>query len=129
LRRILPSSFNLLMKIDMHFANVLYGAIHDLLALGHDCVALINGDSPTLPSRYLCDAIDALRRPGDRMGLGPAADRGYYLIGLKFPYRRVFSDIPWGTDAVARLTLQRAREIGLDRYACPSGMTLTMPSP
>ena|SRR5882724_2153898 len=119
LRRVLPSSFDLLLKQDAQFDNVLHGAVQDLLAQGHDCVALINGDSPTLPSRLLSDAIDALRRPGDRMVLGPAADGGYYLIGLKFPHRHVFSDIPWGTDAVARLTLQRARDISLETLCLP----------
>jgi rSAM/selenodomain-associated transferase 1 len=119
LRRILPSSFNLLMKVDTRFENVLYGATQDLLALGHDCVVLINGDSPTLPPRYLRDAIDALRRPGDRMVLGPAADGGFYLIGLKFPHDHVFSDIPWGTDVVTQRTLQRAREIGLESLCLP----------
>ncbi len=119
LRRILPLSFDLLMKADGQFQNVLYGATRDLLALGHDCAVLINGDSPTLPSQYLCEAIEALRRPGDRMVLGPAVDGGYYLIGLKVPNRHVFSNIPWGTDAVTRLTLQRAREIGLEALCLP----------
>ncbi len=119
LRRILPLSFDLLMKTDAQFQHVLYGATRDLLALGHDCAVLINGDSPTLPSQYLCDTITALRRPGDRMVLGPALDGGYYLIGLKFPHCHVFSDIPWSTDAAARLTLQRAREIGLEALCLP----------
>src|SRR5581483_10650974 len=101
LRRILPASFDLLMKIDVQLGNVLHGAVRDLLVLGHDCVVLINGDSPTLPSRYLRDAVEALRRAGDRMVLGPAADGGYYLIGIKFHHRQLFLDIPWCTDAVA----------------------------
>ncbi len=119
LRRILPPSFDLLMKADTQFETVLYGAMHDLLSRGHDCVVLINSDSPTLPPQYLFGAIDALRRPGDRMVLGPAVDGGYYLIGLKFPHYQVFRNIPWSTDAVARLTLERARDIGLDALCLP----------
>jgi hypothetical protein len=119
LRRILPPSFDLLIKAGMQFEDVLYGAMRDLFSLGHDCVALINSDSPTLPPQYLCSAIEALRWPGDRMVLGPAVDGGYYLIGLKFPHHHVFRDIPWGTDAVACLTLERARDIGLDALCLP----------
>jgi glycosyltransferase A (GT-A) superfamily protein (DUF2064 family) len=114
LRQYLPPSFGLLLQVDADFGAVLHGAMRDLLTAGHDCVALVNGDSPTLPPRLLVDAIDALRKPGDRLVLGPARDGGYYLIGLKYPHRRLFEDISWGTETVARLTVQRAAEIGLD---------------
>ena len=114
LRSVLPPSFGLLLQADAEFGNVLHGAVGNLLASGHDCVALVNGDSPTLPSSLLGEAIEALRRPGDRMVLGPASDGGYYLIGLKHPHRHLFEDIPWGTDVVARLTLQRAADIGIE---------------
>src|SRR5262249_54694363 len=119
LRRILPASFEFLLQADAEFGNVLHGAAHALLARGHDSVLLVNGDSPTLPSRLLVDATAMLRQPGDRMVLGPASDGGYYLIGLKQPHRHVFVDIPWGTNAVAGLTLDRAREIGLDVATLP----------
>src|SRR6516164_3993032 len=66
-------------------------APRDLLLAGHDCVLLVNGDSPTLPSRFLVQAIETLREPGDRMVLGPASDGGYYLIGLKHPHKHLFA--------------------------------------
>jgi len=119
LRRIFPSSFGLLLQADSEFGNLLYGATRDFLAGGHDCVALVNGDSPTLPRALLVEAVEALRRPGDRMVLGPASDGGYYLIGLKTPHRHVFTDIPWGTDAVARLTIERAAQIDLETVLLP----------
>ena len=114
LRQIVPRSFGLLLQSDAEFGNVLYGAVRDLLTAGHDCVALVNGDSPTLPASFLIEAVKALRQPGDRVVLGPASDGGYYLIGLKHAHRHLFTDIPWGTDAVARLTLERASQIGLE---------------
>jgi uncharacterized protein len=119
LQSILPSSFGLLLEVHADFGLVLYGAVHDLLAAGHDCVALVNSDSPTLPCELLIDAIGALREPGDRMVLGPAIDGGYYLIGLKRAHRRLFMDIPWGTPEVTRLTLERAAEIELETVLLP----------
>ena len=119
LRQVLPASFRLLLQVDADFGNVLHRAARDLLSAGHDCALLVNGDSPTLPSRLMVDAIAALRRSGDRMVLGPASDGGYYLIGLKHAHRHVFADIPWGTGDVARLTLARAREIGLEAVLLP----------
>jgi glycosyltransferase A (GT-A) superfamily protein (DUF2064 family) len=119
LRQLLPPSFGFLQQSDANLGNVLYRATQGLLALGHDCVLLVNGDSPTLPPGFLVDAVDLLRRPGDRMVLGPASDGGYYLIGLKRAHRPLFDDIPWGTEAVARLTLERASQFGLDVSLLP----------
>jgi uncharacterized protein len=119
LRRVLPPSFGMLLQADSEFGNVLYGAARDLLADGHGCVMLVNSDGPTLPVSFYLEAIAALRRPGDRMVLGPTVDGGYYLIGLKAAHRRLFTDIPWGTEAVARLTMERAAEIGLESVRLP----------
>ena len=119
LRRIFPPSFRLLLQSNADFGNVLHGAVSDLLVAGHDCAVLVNGDSPTLPPNVLANAIGLLRKPGDRMVLGPASDGGYYLIGLKRPHPHLFVDIPWGTDAVARLTLERAAQIGIAAELLP----------
>jgi rSAM/selenodomain-associated transferase 1 len=119
LRALLPPSFGLLLQADAILGNVLHGATCELLAHPHDCVLLVNGDSPTLPPRFLSQAIDRLRRPGDRMVLGPACDGGYYLIGLKTPHLEVFSEIPWGTSSVTERTLERARQIALEYELLP----------
>jgi uncharacterized protein len=119
LRSLLPNSFDLLLQADADFGLVLFGAVRDLLAAGHDCVALVNSDSPTLPPSLLIDTVAALRQRGDRVVLGPAIDGGYYLIGLKAPHPHLFVDIPWGTADVARMTLDRAAEIGLEVALLP----------
>jgi uncharacterized protein len=119
LRRLFPPAFGLLLHAGDQFGDVLFGAMRDLLAAGHDCVLLVNGDSPTLPSSFLAEAIRLLRQPGDRMVLGPATDGGYYLIGLKQPHRDLFTDIAWGTATVARRTLERAGELGLATVQLP----------
>jgi hypothetical protein len=119
LGRLFPASFGLVLQADTDLGNVLFGATAELLNTPHDCVILVNGDSPTLPTRLLIQAIETLRRPGDRMVLGPAADGGYYLIGLKRPHRAVFADISWGTASVARTTLQRAQGMALESALLP----------
>ena len=119
LHGVLPPSFELLLQADAEFGNVLYGAVEALLSAGHDCVSLVNSDSPTLPAPLLIQAIDALRRPGDRAVLGPTSDGGYYLIGLKAAHRHLFTDIPWGTDRVGRLTMERASQIELEVVLLP----------
>lgn len=113
LRDIFPVGFRLLLQAGDDFGMVLFGAIVDLLAKGHDCVLLVNGDSPTLPPSFLAQAVETLRRPGDRVVLGPASDGGYFLIGLKHPHRHLFTGIAWGTATVAQTTRQRAAEVVL----------------
>ncbi|HJS61690.1 MAG TPA: TIGR04282 family arsenosugar biosynthesis glycosyltransferase [Pseudolabrys sp.] len=113
LRALFPEQFGLMLQAGDDFGDVLFGAARDLLIAGHDCVLLVNGDSPTLPPSFLVQAIETLRSPGERMVLGPASDGGYYLIGLKSPHRELFTRIAWGTETVARSTRERAAEIGL----------------
>jgi rSAM/selenodomain-associated transferase 1 len=120
LRSVVPSPFGLLLKADTDLGQVLHGAARDLLARGHDCVLLVNSDSPTLPPSLLVEAIAALRRAGDRVVFGPAIDGGYYLVGLKAAHGHLFTDIPWGTADVTRLSLERAAEIGLEVVLLPA---------
>ena len=119
LRELFPESFGLMLQDGKNFGDVLFGAARDLLDVGHDCVVLVNGDSPTLPPSFLVQAIERLRKPGERMVLGPASDGGYYLIGLKSPHRELFTGIAWGTETVARNTCERAAEIGLAATMLP----------
>ena len=119
MRRLLPAGFGLLLQAGNDLGDVLHGATRALLERGHDGVLLVNGDSPTLPSRLLIQAVEALREPGDRMVLGPASDGGYYLIGLKQPHRHLFTQIAWGTETVAHATRERAAEIGLATTLLP----------
>lgn len=119
MRQLLPAGFGLLLQAGDDLGHVLIGATRALLLAGHDCVLLVNGDSPTLPPRLLAQAIEALREPGDRMVLGPASDGGYYLIGLKHPHQQLFTRIAWGTETVARSTCERAVEIGLATTLLP----------
>jgi len=113
LRAFMPSSFGALCQHHNDLGTVLARAMTDLLNAGHDCVLLINGDSPTLPTSLLTQAIVALRQPGDRVIFGPAMDGGYYLIGLKQPHLRMFEDIAWSTPQVLEQSIARASEINL----------------
>ena len=92
----------------------LHQAARDLLDAGFGGVCLVNADSPTLPTAFLRQAVRLLTRPGDRVVLGPAADGGYYLIGLKRLHARLFQEIAWSTASVYSQTVARAGEIGLE---------------
>jgi rSAM/selenodomain-associated transferase 1 len=115
----LSNGHRLLLQRGEAFGDRLYHALEDLLAEGFASAAIMDADSPTLPACYLARAFEELARPGDRVVLGPAADGGYYLIGIKRPHRRLFERITWSTERVLAETIERAGEIGLEVSLLP----------
>jgi hypothetical protein len=117
---LLPAGFSLLAQRGDTLGERLFHAAADLLRLGYDACCLIDSDSPTLPRALLTTAVEELRRPGDRLVIGPSDDGGYYLIGLKRAHRRLFEEIEWSTSNVSAQTVERAREINLDIALLPA---------
>lgn len=117
---LLPAGFSLLAQRGDSFGERLSHAAADLLRLGYESCCLIDSDSPTLPRARLSAAVAELRRPGDRLVLGPADDGGYYLIGLKRAHPRLFEEIAWSTADVLTRTIERARETALEVKLLPA---------
>ena len=87
-------------------------ALRTELAKGAQAVVIVGTDSPTLPVRYLQEALAQLTSGAAQVVLGPASDGGYYLIGASQPVSALFADgIKWGTSSVLPTTLQRLREV------------------
>lgn len=117
---LLPSGFSMLPQRGDDLGERLLHATGDVLSAGFGGVCLINSDSPTLPPALLREAIAALRRPGDRIVLGPAIDGGYCLIGLKQPHPTVFQDVAWSTSQVLAQTLGRVAALGVPLSLLPT---------
>lgn len=79
---------------------------------GIDRMVVVGTDVPDLDMEIIHRSFHALDE-GDLV-LGPARDGGYYLIGLKRAYPRLFRGITWGGPRVLESTLARADELGLD---------------
>jgi rSAM/selenodomain-associated transferase 1 len=118
-RRTLPGDIGLIEAWRQNFGDCLLHTIEQIFARGHAAAVVLNSDSPTLPTAFLIETAAALARPGDRAVLGPSSDGGYYLLGLKTAHGHMFENIAWSTDQVAKQTLERAREIGLDVHRLP----------
>lgn len=73
--------------------------------LGARKAIAIGADVPGITPDLLRKAFEALDFAD--VVLGPAADGGYYLIGMRQLYRQIFRDIAWGSGEV----LSRTREI------------------
>ncbi len=100
----------------------LHNAFASLFATGVERVSIIGADAPTLPDTHLSGRFrgDGSREPV----VGPTLDGGYYLIGLHretWPRAAVlFESIPWSTDRVCEITLDRARTAGLEPILLPA---------
>lgn len=116
----LPPDIGLFEACAPQFGACLVRAIEELFGRGHAAAGVLNADSPTLPPAFLVEAVEMLAKPGDRAVLGPSSDGGYYFLGLKHVHARLFEDIAWSTEHVARQTLARAKEIGLPVHILPT---------
>jgi rSAM/selenodomain-associated transferase 1 len=116
---LLPQSFALIAQRGDGFGERLLAAAEDILACGYSSVCLIDSDSPTVPAGAYAQAVDALSQAGDRIVLGPSADGGYYVIGMKRAHPAVFERINWSTATVAAETRERARMAGIEVVELP----------
>ena len=92
--------------------------IAGLLARGHDRVAILGSDTPSLPVQHLVRAFELLR--DQDLVLGPTTDGGYYLIGARCVVLEIFRGIPWGTPRVLDETLRLLRIFGMPRILLPA---------
>lgn len=92
-------------------------ALETALSSDADKAIIIGSDCVDLTRELLLKAFDSLETHD--VVLGPAEDGGYYLIGMKRLYPKLFQDIHWSTERVLEQTLDRGREIGLDITILP----------
>ncbi len=116
---VLPPDFDLIPQRGDTFGQRLMNAVSDLFGVGFQSCCLINSDSPTVTADAFTQAVKELHGAKNRIVLGPADDGGYYLIGMRQAYRRLFEDIDWSTERVFAQTLERARELALSVHVLP----------
>lgn len=74
-------------------------------------VIFFGSDTPDLMESHVTDAMDAMK--DHDVVIGPALDGGYYLIGMKRRYEMLIKDMPWSSDKVLPMTLERSKAMGL----------------
>lgn len=102
-------------------------AAADALHGGERAVILLGADCPAATAEVLSRAVGALSA-GNELVLGPAADGGYYLIGLRRFVPQLFEGIEWGTRRVLAQTLAAADRFGLSRVLLPTLPDVDVPA-
>jgi rSAM/selenodomain-associated transferase 1 len=89
----------------------LAGAFDAVFCAGARRVAVVGTDCPGVTHDTV---TKALARLGENdVVIGPAADGGYYLIGLSRNAPELFASIDWSTDMVFNQTLENVERLGL----------------
>jgi rSAM/selenodomain-associated transferase 1 len=108
----LAPDFGLVLQEGAGLGERLDNALTGCLNRGYERAVIMNSDGPTLPVAYLERAFEALRVGAD-VTLGPSADGGYYLIGVRRPAPRLLREVRMSTPTVLADTLALAAEEGL----------------
>jgi hypothetical protein len=116
---LVPPGFRLVAQRGADLGERLADLLAGLIATGHRGAIAIDSDSPTLPMAYVAEAAGTLGHGDADLVLGPCEDGGYYLVGVRDPAPELFDGIPWSTEHVLALTLERAEERGLRTHLLP----------
>jgi uncharacterized protein len=111
---LVPEGTRLVEQVGGDLGDRLAGATAHVLAEHGGPVVLIGVDTPQLAPEVGRQALEDLRGGCD-VTFGPAADGGYYLVGLREPHPEVFA-LPtekWGGPEVLELSLAAASQAGL----------------
>lgn len=82
----------------------------------HDHAIVIGTDCPGLATADILAASDALKAGVDVV-IGPAADGGYWLIGVRAVSATLFREIDWGSDRVCEQTRQRIDRLDWQQHS------------
>lgn len=95
----------------------MFNAFESCFAQGAKRVCIIGSDCFELESRHLEKAFRVLQRKD--VVLGPAADGGYYLLGLQEHQPELFKNKIWSTPDVLADTLDDCQRLGLSVHQLP----------
>jgi len=90
---------------------VMDNALKSLFNIGASDAVIAGVDIPDLNKAIIEQAFREIEQAD--IVIGPAADGGYYLIGMKSPQPGIFRDISWSTDTVFKETISVIEKLGL----------------
>lgn len=116
LKAMAPKHASLVEQSNGSLGDRMHAAFTLMLAGGGPAV-IIGTDSPDIPTQYVKRAFAKLKHKD--IVLGPAADGGYYLIGLRTPDARVFEGVRWSRRTTFADTLAAVERAGLSLATLP----------
>lgn len=90
---------------------IMANSLRDLFDSGAAKAVITGSDIPSLDRDVVGQAFMELDYAD--VAVGPAADGGYYLIGMKALHEDIFRGIPWGSGTVFHETVSAIGRLGL----------------
>ncbi len=115
----LPPGFDVVRQRGGGLDERLAAAFADVHATVPLPMVLIGMDTPQVTPRLLTDAARALTGGEADAVFGPAADGGFWLLGLRRPDRSLLAGVPMSQPDTGRRQLDRLTEAGLRVAAMP----------
>lgn len=84
---------------------------------GYKNTVIIGSDCPDVNPALIEQAFNGLKEHD--LVIGPSADGGYYLLGMKNLYESLFGEIDWSTERVLEQTLEKANSLSLSVTCLP----------
>ena len=94
-------------------------AFEMMFAEGCDACCIIGSDAPDLPLSYIQEAYQLLAAQKTDAVFGPSRDGGYYLLGLRQVWPKLFANISWSSSEVLEQSLAAAMDSGLSTVLLP----------
>ncbi|WP_200837185.1 TIGR04282 family arsenosugar biosynthesis glycosyltransferase [Dyadobacter sp. 3J3] len=105
---VIEHPFNIRLQNGEHLGERMSNAFKEVFETSEQKIVIIGTDCPGLDASIISEAMKALDE--NEVVIGPAMDGGYYLLGMKHFQPFLFEDIPWSTEQVLELTLQKCRQ-------------------
>lgn len=109
---LLPGPWQFAAQQGTHLGERMHRAIEQTLAAGYQHVSLVGSDAADLQTTDFADAFQSLRE--GCAFLGPAADGGFYLMGLNRPCPSAFASDQWGGPEVFQRTRSLLQSAGFN---------------
>jgi rSAM/selenodomain-associated transferase 1 len=93
-------------------------AFEESFKLGYESVCIIGTDCLELTENILREAFDALKH--NEAVIGPAADGGYYLLGMNRFIPAVFNNKDWSTSSVFGDTIKDIKHLHCSYHVLPT---------
>ncbi len=113
----IPENFSMEPQKGENLGQKLKSAFSHMLKGESETAVIVGTDSPDMPLRYIKRAFFKLKHKD--VVLGPCADGGYYLIGLKAAHEKLFESIHWSESTVFIETLRAVNDGGLSLSLMP----------
>ncbi len=113
----LSSGIQLMPQSGAHLGERMQNAFAEGFDQGYKNIVIIGSDCPAVTKELIIETLQKLKT--HHVVIGPAADGGYYLIGLCRSEPKLLAGIDWSTEHVLKQTIERCNTLNCSYILLP----------